>query len=89
MEAGTGKEGVTPGAGAKGKALVPMQIYVQQEESSMLESCWGGGCKEVELGVVGVEDSGQAVLMVGAGEAGTNCARDHSPPVPGMASCIV
>lgn len=37
------------------------------------------------MGVPGEEDSGQAVLMVGAGEAGTGCAMDHFPSVPGMA----
>lgn len=85
MEAGTGEKGVTPGAGAEGKILMPMQIYVQQEGNSVLESCWGVGCKEWVLGVAGVQDSGQAMLMVGAGEAGTSCARDCSPLVLGMA----
>lgn len=45
-------------------------------------------CKEVGLGVAEVEDSGQAMLMVGAGEVGTSSARDHSPPVPGMPTCL-
>lgn len=85
MEAGTRKKGVTPGVGTEGKVLMPMQIYVQQEGSSVLESYWRVGCKEMVLGV-GVQDSGQAMLMVGAGVAGTSCARDHSPLVLGMAS---
>lgn len=36
MEAGTGEEGVTPGVGAEGKALMPVQIYVQQRGIQ----CW-------------------------------------------------
>lgn len=87
MEAGTGEEGVTPRVGAEGRALVPMQIYVQ-EGNSVLESCWEVGCKEVGLGIAEIEDSGQAVLVVGTGEAGTSSARDHSPPVPGMPACL-
>lgn len=68
--------------GAKGKSLVPMQMCVEQE-------CWNAagqwsakrwGYQERK------EDSGQAMLMVGAGEAGTSCAMEHFPSVPGMAS---
>lgn len=36
--------------------------------------------------VPGEEDSRQAMLMVGAGEAGTSCAVGHFPSGPGMAS---
>lgn len=35
--------------------------------------------------IPGEEESGQAMLMLGAGEAGTSCAMDHFPSVPGMA----
>lgn len=38
------------------------------------------------MGVSREEDSGQTMVMVGAGEAGTSCPMGHFPSVPGMAS---
>lgn len=82
-----GKRGHTKGGG-EGKSTGACANVCPAGGELSVESCWGVGCKEVELWVVGVEDSGQAALVVGTGEAGTICAGDHSPPVPGMASLM-